>query len=1003
MALKVSVQSSVQSAIAELNHLKRALHEVGAAGKTLNEVGEKFSGPEGFAKLGKVADQYDRVRDNLYAMRGDAEMRRVADMAVRHGYRRDDPLTWLPRIPSFYANRTKGEELHAKFAVNLANGPGAAGNLFPRTLPEPPAQQGGINVGGVFGGLKWAGATMLGLAGINSVRQIMTSGMSDTDALRNSTESIFRRSGADESFGGLTDELRGLSHALQLTSMETAKLADEYVRASGSAEDFAGGLERSVTFGRGLGIDPGISSRLMGQASLLGYRDKASQREFAGLIAHTIGSSHMFARSEQVMEDLVGHMSTVATREGRTASTTEMTTFSTLLAGLYRAPAMAGGGGQSFMQGLKGLGSGGDLVKEMFAWQSLGGAAGFDFVRMEKLKDASPFATIKDVLGEGSEKTKLELMWPEVMRQAAWMPGKASLEDKAAYFLKHQTGMNMNLGASGIRLLNGKLGDFGQFKGWLEASTKQSLDAINPEAFGELARLYEDRGTASWQKIAKQYADNEKTPTIERDRLTKLLASNDEAGLRASLPEIVAKAGALMTPAEQDRKAQAELTTAMQSLTEPTKDIATALKRIVAAWLPEKSKEPATQRDNGMPHTRVFRADGSGDGIYGDLADWAWGKDKTPSEAWWEGEARKQSRVFRPGGSADGIYGDLADWVWGDKAPSEIFKNLYKSGKSHLHGGFRLFPEAHASMHPQFYPGEGLQAGSAGLGDTPFGRLIARGEGDYNSVNRGKAGGYRSGREDLESMTVAEVMRAQASRKFNAAGRYQITRATLQDAFKALKLTGDERFDRTTQDRIFSEYLAGSRRPAIRDFLSGKTDDIRGALKQAAMEWASVANPDTGRSHYHGKGNNRASITAAEMADALRRTRELLARNKDQPAPQTNALENLSKAFGPDPSKDWQVESIANRNNRPAADAILASNEAPKTPIDMDRAVREATTPNQANARVDGHHTLDIVMRNAEGKVFHTRRGLALSEPQVFGSDGTRKVWNDTATLPASN
>ena len=85
-----------------------------------------------------------------------------------------------------------------------------------------------------------------------------------------------------------------------------------------------------------------------------------------------------------------------------------------------------------------------------------------------------------------------------------------------------------------------------------------------------------------------------------------------------------------------------------------------------------------------------------------------------------------------------------------------------------------------------------------------------------------------------------------------------------------------------------------------------------------------------------------------------------------------------------------------------SAPSIPVTDAAPKTPADQDKVVRELTTPNQANARVDGHHTLDIVMRTAEGKPFYQRRGLALSEPQVYGSPGERKSWNDTATMPAS-
>ncbi|MDF3115882.1 mannosyl-glycoprotein endo-beta-N-acetylglucosamidase [Burkholderia semiarida] len=167
----------------------------------------------------------------------------------------------------------------------------------------------------------------------------------------------------------------------------------------------------------------------------------------------------------------------------------------------------------------------------------------------------------------------------------------------------------------------------------------------------------------------------------------------------------------------------------------------------------------------------------------------------------------------------------------------------------------------------------GLAGAMSRLADTAFGQLIARGEGDYNSVNRGARGGYRSGTENLEGMTLAQVMAAQRAGQFNAAGRYQIIGSTLAEAARGLKLNGDEMFDRKLQDRIFEQYLVRNKRRAIADYVEGRSDDLRGALRAASREWASVADPDTGRSYYAGKGNNRASITAAEMEAALRNTR----------------------------------------------------------------------------------------------------------------------------------
>jgi hypothetical protein len=171
-------------------------------------------------------------------------------------------------------------------------------------------------------------------------------------------------------------------------------------------------------------------------------------------------------------------------------------------------------------------------------------------------------------------------------------------------------------------------------------------------------------------------------------------------------------------------------------------------------------------------------------------------------------------------------------------------------------------------------------SGKSGLASSPLAALISRGEGGYNSVNRGAAGGYKSGTENLENMTVAEVMAAQKSGKFNAAGKYQVIAGTLSEAVKAMGLTGSEKFDRATQDKIFEQHLAGSKRPAIRDYLNGKSNDLMAALKALAQEWASIADPSTGLSFHTGSGNNRASITSDEAAKALQQTRQMLMAGK---------------------------------------------------------------------------------------------------------------------------
>ncbi|HEJ2442732.1 TPA: mannosyl-glycoprotein endo-beta-N-acetylglucosamidase, partial [Burkholderia multivorans] len=180
----------------------------------------------------------------------------------------------------------------------------------------------------------------------------------------------------------------------------------------------------------------------------------------------------------------------------------------------------------------------------------------------------------------------------------------------------------------------------------------------------------------------------------------------------------------------------------------------------------------------------------------------------------------------------------------------------------------------------------GLVGAMSRLADTAFGKLIARGEGDYNSVNRGKAGGYKAGTEDLENMTVAQVMAAQRAQKFNAAGRYQIIKDTLAEAVRSMGLKGDEKFDRGMQDRIFEQYLVHNKRRAISDYLSGKSEQLGEAIYATAKEWASVAVPkgmktESGRisdgtmTFYDKSGKNKASITEAQMRLAMQNSRAL--------------------------------------------------------------------------------------------------------------------------------
>ena len=159
-------------------------------------------------------------------------------------------------------------------------------------------------------------------------------------------------------------------------------------------------------------------------------------------------------------------------------------------------------------------------------------------------------------------------------------------------------------------------------------------------------------------------------------------------------------------------------------------------------------------------------------------------------------------------------------------------------------------------------------------------RIFKRAEGDYDSVNLGEKNGYKASKRPLEQMTVTEVMAAQQRREFNAAGRYQIIRTTMKEAVDAMGLTGNEKFDRKLQDRIFREYLIKEKRKEIWAYISGKSDDIKSAMIAMSKEWASFADPRTGRSYYDKDGVNKASVTPAQSQQLLMQMRESHMKNQ---------------------------------------------------------------------------------------------------------------------------
>lgn len=152
----------------------------------------------------------------------------------------------------------------------------------------------------------------------------------------------------------------------------------------------------------------------------------------------------------------------------------------------------------------------------------------------------------------------------------------------------------------------------------------------------------------------------------------------------------------------------------------------------------------------------------------------------------------------------------------------------------------------------------------------PLADLLAKGEGDYDSINRGYAGDTPGGMSrltgrHLTTYTVAEVIHQQRYRLY-AVGRYQFIPRTLLFAVNASGVNMADKFNEATQDRLMAALIA-YKRPYILSYLQGSHNDLGGTLDELAREWASVEYRG-GRSYYR-RGGNRAHIRRADAAKVL--------------------------------------------------------------------------------------------------------------------------------------
>ena len=157
-----------------------------------------------------------------------------------------------------------------------------------------------------------------------------------------------------------------------------------------------------------------------------------------------------------------------------------------------------------------------------------------------------------------------------------------------------------------------------------------------------------------------------------------------------------------------------------------------------------------------------------------------------------------------------------------------------------------------------------------------LGDLIAKGEGDYNAINRGRAGDTPGGIQGLtgqtfENYTVGQVMEMQRRRLY-AVGRYQFIPKTLRFAVSMSSVSELDMFTPETQDKLMAALIM-YKRPSVGAYLRGDHDNLNWAMNDMAKEWASIEWRN-GRGFYDHVGGNRAHISRAELSEVLQKVKK---------------------------------------------------------------------------------------------------------------------------------
>jgi hypothetical protein len=200
-----------------------------------------------------------------------------------------------------------------------------------------------------------------------------------------------------------------------------------------------------------------------------------------------------------------------------------------------------------------------------------------------------------------------------------------------------------------------------------------------------------------------------------------------------------------------------------------------------------------------------------------------------------------------------------------DPSAAQILANPRSTAAQRIRATARL-AEAKRRQQQPMTTSSGKSFGSGDYGGLAA--LTSSGEGGFNSVNYGTTS---SGTQiNLTSMSIGEVEKLQNKGQVFAVGFAQWIPGNLAMARGAAGLSPTDKMTPENQVKMFWSYILNSnKRPALRDYLLGKNNDLRTAHAEMAREWAAIQGPE-GRGYYdNDKAGNFASIQAKRVQQAL--------------------------------------------------------------------------------------------------------------------------------------